>query len=66
MYKATTLAVVASACTATSSLCQRLGASQAEPGGFDPAPLFRLAVLPWALAAAGFSWPAAAARRPAS
>ncbi len=67
MYKAIALAIVASACTATSSLCQRFGASQAEPGGFDPALLFRLARRPVWLAGiasmiAGFAFQVTALR----
>jgi drug/metabolite transporter (DMT)-like permease len=71
MYKAIGLALVASLCTATSSLCQRLGAGPSagdgEPGGFDPALLFRLARRPVWLAGivamiAGFGFQVTALR----
>ena len=44
--KAILLAVAASFCTATSSVCQRLGARSEEKVGFDPALLLRLARRP--------------------
>jgi drug/metabolite transporter (DMT)-like permease len=44
------LSVLASLCTATSSVCQRLGASHEEVSGFDPWLVFRLARNPvWLL-----------------
>lgn len=50
MYRAIVLAVLASFCTASSSLCQRLGASSSEVTGFDPTLVFRLARRPvWLL-----------------
>ena len=50
MDKAILLAVVASLCTATSSLCQRKGASDNETAGFDARLIFRLARHPiWLL-----------------
>jgi drug/metabolite transporter (DMT)-like permease len=67
MYKAIGLALVASVCTATSSLCQRLGAGASGAGGFDPALLFRLARRPVWLAGivsmiAGFGFQVTALR----
>jgi drug/metabolite transporter (DMT)-like permease len=53
MGKAVLLAIVASFCTATSSVCQRLGARSAEPSGFDIWLVFRLARRPiWLLGVA--------------
>jgi drug/metabolite transporter (DMT)-like permease len=51
MGKAILLAIAASFCTATSSVCQRLGARQAGPSaGFDIGLIFRLARRPvWLL-----------------
>ena len=50
MEKAVVLALAASFCTATSSVCQRLGARGAGPSGFDIFLLFRLARRPvWLL-----------------
>lgn len=50
MEKAIPFALAASVCTATSSVCQRLGARDAAPGGFDFWLLFRLARRPiWLL-----------------
>ena len=67
MYKAIALALAASACTATSSLCQRLGVGRAGPDGFDPGLLFRLARHPVWLAGiasmiAGFAFQVTALR----
>ncbi len=67
MYKAIALALAASGCTATSSLCQRLGAGRTEQTGFDPALLFRLARRPVWLAGivsmiAGFGFQVTALR----
>jgi drug/metabolite transporter (DMT)-like permease len=61
------LAVAASLCTATSSVCQRLGASSVETKGFDLALIFRLARRPvWLLGLAsmiaGFGFQVAALR----
>jgi drug/metabolite transporter (DMT)-like permease len=53
MEKAILLAVAASLCTATASVCQRLGARTSEPAGFDPWLVFRLARRPvWLLGVA--------------
>jgi len=50
MEKAILLSLVASLCTATSSVCQRIGASRDEAAGFDPRLLWRLARRPvWLL-----------------
>jgi drug/metabolite transporter (DMT)-like permease len=50
MEKAIALALAASVCTATSSVCQRLGARTTQPGGLDVWLLFRLARRPiWLL-----------------
>src|SRR5690348_9528506 len=50
MEKAILLAIAASFCTATSSVCQRMGASGEEGAGFDLALLLRLARRPiWLL-----------------
>jgi hypothetical protein len=50
MEKAILLAVAASFCTATASVCQRLGARSADTAGFDVWLLFRLARRPvWLL-----------------
>jgi drug/metabolite transporter (DMT)-like permease len=67
MDKAIALALVASVCTATSSLCQRLGAGTNESAGFDVALLFRLARRPVWLAGivsmiAGFGFQVTALR----
>ena len=44
------LAVAASLCTATASVCQRIGARNSEPAGFDVRLVFRLACQPiWLL-----------------
>jgi len=53
MEKAVLLAVAASVCTATASVCQRLGARSTETAGFDVWLLFRLARRPvWLLGVA--------------
>jgi len=50
MDKAILLAVAASVCTATASLCQRKGAKDSETAGFDVRLLVRLARRPaWLL-----------------
>ena len=50
MEKAIALALLASVCTATSSVCQRLGARDSQPSGVDLWLLFRLARRPiWLL-----------------
>jgi drug/metabolite transporter (DMT)-like permease len=50
MDKAIPLALLASVCTATSSVCQRLGARDSQPSGMDLWLLFRLARRPiWLL-----------------
>ena len=50
MEKAIPFALAASACTATSSVCQRLGARDSMPAGFDFWLIFRLARRPiWLL-----------------
>jgi drug/metabolite transporter (DMT)-like permease len=50
MQKAILLAVAASFCTATASVCQRLGARRHETAGFDVGLVFRLARQPvWLL-----------------
>ena len=50
MEKAILLAVAASFCTATASVCQRLGARSNETSGFDAGLIFRLARRPvWLL-----------------
>src|SRR6202167_5876641 len=50
MEKAILLAVAASFCTATASVCQRLGARRYETAGFDAGLIFRLARQPvWLL-----------------
>jgi drug/metabolite transporter (DMT)-like permease len=46
MEKAIVLALAASLCTATSSVCQRLGAKSEEPASLDVGLLFRLARRP--------------------
>lgn len=61
------LAVAASFCTATSSVCQRLGARGQQEAGFDPLLVFRLArqpvwVLGFASMLAGFALQLAALR----
>jgi hypothetical protein len=61
------LAVAASFCTATSSVCQRLGARGQQVTGFDPWLVFRLArnpvwVLGFASMLAGFALQLAALR----
>jgi hypothetical protein len=43
MEKAILLAVTASLCTATASVCQRIGAKGSETAGFDVWLVFRLA-----------------------
>jgi drug/metabolite transporter (DMT)-like permease len=67
MELAILLAVAASFCTATSSVCQRLGARGQQPTGFDPLLVFRLArqpvwVLGFASMLAGFALQLAALR----
>lgn len=53
MERAVLLALAASFCTATSSVCQRLGAREAGPSGFDIYLLFRLMRRPvWLLGVA--------------
>jgi hypothetical protein len=53
LEKAVLLAVAASFCTATASVCQRIGARSSEPAGFDVWLLFRLARRPvWLLGVA--------------
>src|ERR1700722_12574883 len=53
MEKAILLAVAASLCTATASVCQRLGARNSETAGFDVWLVFRLARQPvWLLGVA--------------
>jgi drug/metabolite transporter (DMT)-like permease len=50
MEKAIPLALLASVCTATSSVCQRLGARDSQPSGLDVWLVFRLARRPiWLL-----------------
>jgi drug/metabolite transporter (DMT)-like permease len=50
METAIVLAVAASLCTATASVCQRIGARNSEPAGFDVRLVFRLACQPiWLL-----------------
>ena len=50
MEAAILLAVAASLCTATSSICQRIAAKSSQPTGFDARLLFRLARRPvWLL-----------------
>jgi hypothetical protein len=50
METAIVLAVAASLCTATASVCQRIGAKSSEPAGFDVRLVFRLASQPiWLL-----------------
>jgi drug/metabolite transporter (DMT)-like permease len=50
METAIVLAVAASLCTATASICQRIGARSSEPSGFDVRLVFRLARQPiWLL-----------------
>jgi hypothetical protein len=50
METAIVLAVAASLCTATASVCQRMGARNSEPAGFDVRLVFRLACQPiWLL-----------------
>jgi drug/metabolite transporter (DMT)-like permease len=46
MEKAIALALLASVCTATSSVCQRLGARDSQPSGMDVWLVFRLARRP--------------------
>jgi len=46
MEKAILLAVTASLCTATSSVCQRMGARSSPAAGFDLRLVFRLARQP--------------------
>ncbi len=46
MEKAIALALLASVCTATSSVCQRLGARDSQPSGLDVWLVFRLARRP--------------------
>lgn len=67
LEKAILLAVAASLCTATSSVCQRLGARSVESKGFDLALIFRLVRRPvWLLGLAsmiaGFGFQVAALR----
>ena len=53
MEKAILLAVAASLCTATASVCQRIGARSSETAGFDVWLVFRLARQPvWLLGVA--------------
>src|SRR5579862_6642072 len=53
MGTAIMLAVAASLCTATSSVCQRMGAKSSPASGFDAGLLFRLARRPvWLLGVA--------------
>src|SRR3984893_10830378 len=53
MEKAILLAVAASFCTATASVCQRMGARSTETAGFDVWLVFRLARQPiWLLGVA--------------
>ena len=53
METAILLAVAASLCTATSSVCQRMGAKSSQPTGFDAGLVFRLARRPvWLLGVA--------------
>jgi drug/metabolite transporter (DMT)-like permease len=53
METAVLLAVAASLCTATASVCQRMGARSSEPAGFDAWLVFRLARRPiWLLGVA--------------
>ena len=53
METAILLAVAASLCTATASVCQRLGARSSEPASFDARLVFRLARRPiWLLGVA--------------
>jgi drug/metabolite transporter (DMT)-like permease len=53
METAIVLAVAASLCTATASVCQRMGAKSSEPAGFDIRLVFRLAGQPiWLLGVA--------------
>lgn len=53
MEKAILLALLASVCTATSSVCQRLGARDSQPSGLDVWLVFRLARRPiWLLGVA--------------
>jgi len=53
MEKAILLAVAASLCTATASVCQRIGARSSQPAGFDVRLLFRLVRRPvWLLGVA--------------
>jgi drug/metabolite transporter (DMT)-like permease len=53
METAILLAVAASVCTATASVCQRIGARSSEPAGFDVRLVFRLASRPvWLLGVA--------------
>ena len=47
MDKAILFAVAASLCTATSSVCQRLGASRSQATKLDLLLVFRLARQPW-------------------
>lgn len=53
MDKAIILALLASLCTATSSVCQRLGARDSQPSGMDMWLVFRLARRPIWLAGIG-------------
>jgi hypothetical protein len=67
MEKAILLAVAASFCTATASVCQRLGARRYETAGFDAGLIFRLARQPvWLLGIAsmilGFAFQVSALR----
>ena len=67
MYKAIALALVASGCTATASVCQRVGVAATKPEGFDLGLLFRLARRPVWLAGiasmiAGFAFQVSALR----
>lgn len=67
MEKAILLAVAASVCTATASVCQRIGARSSEAAGFDLGLVFRLARRPvWLLGVAsmilGFVFQLAALR----
>jgi hypothetical protein len=67
MEKAILLAIAASFCTATASVCQRLGARKYETAGFDAGLVLRLARQPvWLLGMAsmilGFAFQVSALR----
>jgi len=56
MEKAILLAVAASVCTATASVCQRMGAKSSQATGFDAGLVFRLARQPvWLLGIASMT-----------